>query len=321
MPSTSDHLIPPDFPYAEPVAWINGQFVPQSQAALSVTDLGIVGGLAVTEMSRTFGGKIFRLEEHLQRLAHSLEVVEFAPRWSLPELASICEWVVEHNVPQAGNDELGRQELGLILFVTAGLNPTYVGPQAAREAGPSVGIHTFVLQRKAYRTHFLEGVSLVCPDVRALPAEVVPRTVKSRSRLHWRMGEIAARKIDPQAVGILADADGSLTETAAGNLVVIHGQTAISPSAGQVLEGISLRTTLEFCQAAGMTIERRRVLPADLANADEAWLTSTPSAMLPVTKFAGQPIGTGRRGPLYDAILHRWSESTGCDLARWLGSD
>lgn len=316
----------PTFAVNTPIAWLNGEYLLESSAALPVTDLGVVGGLAVSEMSRTFAGQIFRLTDHLERLRQSLKLVDIALPYSERQICETCTQVVTHNfkvvnTPEVIDSKEIPQELGVVIFVTAGPNPTYMGQEYARQHGPSVGIHTFCLRRQAYHAMYRDGVSLVCPPVQALPAEIVPRTIKSRSRMHWRMGELAARKIDPHSFSILADNDGSLTETAAGNLVIIQDNCAISPPEGQALEGISLKATLEFCHHAGLTVERRRIWPKDLMMAQEAWLTSTPFGMVPVTRFDGHTVGAGPKGPWYRKILHQWSEATGCDLAQWLGSE
>src|SRR5262245_2725456 len=117
-------------PSPEPLVYLNGQLKPASQAHLAIYDAGIVLGATVTEMTRTFRHRPFRLEEHLQRLARSLRYVRMNLTTSLDELARISYELVEHNarlLPTGG-------ELGLVHFVTAGELPIYAGMAGAQVA-------------------------------------------------------------------------------------------------------------------------------------------------------------------------------------------
>lgn len=294
----------------EPIAWINGETVPVSQARLHVFDMGVVGGVSVAEMLRTFRHGLFRTDEHLARLQQSLMLTGLQLAASFEELAVRLHEVVTHNTAMLDQDD----DLGAIVFVTAGLNPTYVGREVARTAGCSVGIHTFPLPYRQWSAKYDNGVSLVVPAVHALPSNVVDPRVKSRSRMHWHLADQAARRLEPGATAILIDQDGHLTETAAANLIAVIDGVLVSPPMGAVLEGVSLGATLELAAALGHRYERRAITPNEFATASEAWLTSTPPCVLPVTRFAGQPIGTGEPGPLYRQMLAAWNELVGLDI-------
>src|SRR5262249_9660915 len=102
----------------EQTAYLNGKFVPLSQAALSVFDIGFVQGVTVAEQLRTFRGKLFRLEMHLERLAHSLEIVGLRPSQSLDELSRIATDLVEQNRRLIDADD----DLGATIFITPGMS-------------------------------------------------------------------------------------------------------------------------------------------------------------------------------------------------------
>lgn len=124
----------------EPIAWLNGQQVGISQAKLSVFDLGVVMGASVTEMIRTFAHRPFRLDDHLGRLERSLQAVGFPTGVSPEELADVVLELVDHNarlIP-AGHD------LGITVFVTAGLNLTYLGRSRFGCKSPSDGLRAYV---------------------------------------------------------------------------------------------------------------------------------------------------------------------------------
>lgn len=294
----------------EPVAWLNGALVPVADARLHVFDLGIVGGVSVAEMFRTFRHRLFRPDEHLQRLADSLALAGLRINIRHDELQARLEDVVRHNTGLISPDD----DLGAIVFVTAGLNPTYVGRETAQAAGCSVGMHTFPLPYRQWATKYDDGVSLVVPSVHAMPVDVVDPRIKSRSRMHWHLADQAARQIEPGAMAILTDHAGNLTETAASNLIAVIDGQLVSPPVGTALEGVSLGVVAELAQQLGRPLQRRSLTPQELANASEAFLSSTPSCLLPVTRFQGQPLGTGQPGPVYRQLLSAWNDLVGLDI-------
>lgn len=293
-----------------PIAYLNGEYVPIEQTHLHVFDLGVVGGVSVAEMVRTFGHVPFRLDQHLQRLQHSLDEVGLQAGVSIQELEGICQQVIAHN---AGLIPAGH-DLGLIVFVTAGLNPTYVG-NSARSGGFSstVCVHTFPLPFELWAASYTEGLHLTSVSTRSLPAEVIDPRIKHRSRLHWHLAAREARRVDPKALAILADEEGNLTETATGNLCVVDGLTIVTPSAN-VLEGVSRDYVTELAAALGISFVHARISADDLARADEAFLTSTPHCLLPVVRLNGSLIGSGQPGPVFQRLMTAWNESVGIDV-------
>ncbi len=292
------------------IAYWNGVEIPASEARLPVTDLGVVGGLAVSEMLRTFRHAPFRVAEHLARLSQSLELTGLAPRVTMVELETALRRVVTHNTARLE----AHVDVGVILFVTAGPNPTYVGQAAAREAGCTVVIHTFALQTSAWADWYRTGVSLRTSSVPAMPTSIVDRRVKSRSRMGWHQAQRAVATIEPAALAILLDEDGTLTETAAANLVLRRGADIASPPAGRVLEGVSLGMTLELAARRGYRVTRRPITPVEAYVADELWLTTTPACLIPVTRYDGRAIGTGVPGEGFRDMLADWSTAVGVDL-------
>ena len=294
----------------EPIAYLNGQFVPISQAALSVFDLGIVAGASVTEMTRTFWHVPFRLKDHLDRLEQSLKLVGIDPRLSQDELFSICERVVSENhrlIP-------AEYDLGLIVFVTAGQNLTYLGlSELSRARTPSVCVHTFPLPFELWAERYETGLHLATTTIGSLPDDVIDTRIKHRSRLHWHLADIQAKKVDPSAMAVLLDQDGYLTETATGNICVVEGSTIVTPS-HHVLHGISRDVVADLAMSLGLTFASARVTPDELARASEAFLTSTPHCMLPVTRFNNRPIGQGVPGPVFQQLISAWSKLVGLDI-------
>ena len=296
----------------EAIAYLNGEFVPISRAALSVFDLGVVAGCSVTEMARTFRHQPFRLDEHLRRLEQSLDLVKIDPRLPQSDIRSICQKVVEENGKLVPSDH----DLGLVIFVTAGQNLTYLGlNERTRARTPTVCVHTFPLPFELWADRYQTGLHLVTTPVASLPDEVIDSRVKHRSRMHWHLADLEAKKIDSSAMAVLTDQNGCLTETATGNLCVVEGSTIVTPSQ-HVLPGISCEVAGELAAALGLSFVSTRVMPNELSRATEAFLTSTPHCMLPVTQFNGRPIGEGVPGPIFQRLITAWSELVEVDIVK-----
>ena len=157
-------------------------------------------------------------------------------------------------------------------------------------------------------------LSLVTVPTRSIPDDVLDPRIKHRSRLHWHVAEREARKIDATASAVLTDHEGHLTETAAGNIWFVRGNRLFTPSR-HILEGVSRGVVLELADEAGLTTNIGDYDAMELAAADEAFVTSTPACLLPVTKFNGQPIGNGQPGPLFQQLIERWNGLVSLNIA------
>lgn len=300
----------------EPIAYLNGQLIPVSQAALSVFDLGVVAGAAATEMVRTFRHQLFLLDQHLDRLEHSLNRLRIDPKIPRADLNALCQRIASDNCRLLHPDH----DLGLVVFVTAGQNLTYLGrAEIARARTPTVCIHTFPLPFELWADKYSSGLHLVTTTIKSIPDDVLDASIKHRNRLHWHLAEIEAKQTDPAAMALLTDQDGYLTEAAAGNLCVVEGATILTPER-HVLRGVSRDHLAELAPRLGLTMAYTRLTVEDLARSTEALLTSTPPCLLPVTRFNGQEIGSGRPGPVFQKLLSAWSDEVGLNIAEQMRS-
>ncbi|MHC4176946.1 MAG: aminotransferase class IV, partial [Planctomycetota bacterium] len=137
----------------EPQAFLNGKWVPASEAAIPVGDAGFVLGATVTEQVRTFGGKLFRLEDHLARLERSLRIVGVDPVMSVDRLGQVARDLVarNHRLLAPGDD------LGLSIFVTPGAYAAYSPPGPA---SPTVCLHTYPLPFRLWAEKYGRGEAL-----------------------------------------------------------------------------------------------------------------------------------------------------------------
>ena len=297
----------------EAIVYLNGRMVPASQAHLAIFDSGVVMGATVTEMTRTFRHLPFRLEDHLERLFRSLRYVRFHIEPNREELAGVSHELITHNatlLPPGG-------ELGLVHFVTAGEVAAYAGFEGRpTRTSPTVCAHTFPLDWRRWAKTMREGTHLVTPATRHVPPQCYDPKIKYRSRMHFYLADQEARLVDPEASALLLDLDGNVTETSSANFLMVERGEIVSPTTHNTLPGISRATVIELAAQLGIPFIERDFQLYNVVNADEAFVTSTPYCLMPVTRINGLAIGDGKPGPIFRRLLDAWSQLAGVDIER-----
>jgi branched-subunit amino acid aminotransferase/4-amino-4-deoxychorismate lyase len=298
---------------SEPLVYLNDRMVPASQAHLAIYDAGIVLGATVTEQTRTFHKRPWRLDDHLDRLFRSLRYTRMNIGLLKEQLLEISNELVEHNARLLDDAE----EFGLIHFVTAGEYPTYAG-MSGRPARttPTVCVHTFPLPFELWAKKMQRGAHLVTPSIRQVPPQCYDPKMKCRSRMHYYLADQEARLIDPEASALLLDLAGNVTETSAANCFIVEHGILVSPTTVNTLPGVSRAMVIELAGKLGISFAERDFQVFNVVNADEAFTTSTPYCLMPVTKINGLPIGKGEPGPLTRRLLAAWSAEVGLDIEK-----
>jgi len=295
------------------VAWLDGHVIPRGSFALAAGDAGFVMGATVTEQLRTFAGRLFLPEPHARRLGRSLELIGLSPAATVDEIMAAAAALATHNhaiMPAAAEDP--PPDLGLVIFVTAG---DQASQHAGRAGPPRAGIHSFPLAFGMWAAAYDRGMALRSVSVVQVPDACWPLAAKVRSRLHYFLADREAAAAEPGARAVVAHADGRISETSTANLAIVREGRILVPPPADALAGVSLGFARELAGRLGLAWEERSLRAGDLAAADEILLTSTPNCVLPATRFDGQPVGTGRPGPVYRRLLAAWSEAAGFDIA------
>jgi branched-chain amino acid aminotransferase len=291
------------------LAYLDGNFLAQSDAQLRLHDAGFVMGATVTDLARTFRFRLFRWADHLRRFRQSCDTARIPIAVSDEQLTAIAERLVEHNKTLIGPDA----DFGIVVFATPGIIGYYLGePGGVGDAPPTVGMHTFPLPFARYRRLFEEGATLAIPTVRHVPAASVDRAIKQRSRMHWWLAdrEIHARR--PTASALLLDEHGHVTETASANFLLVQGDTVHSPPSDAILRGISLQVTREICERLGIGFVERTLTVADCFATDEALLTSTPYGLAPVRQLEDHVYPAP--GPVAQRLMAAWDKVAGLPI-------
>ncbi len=292
----------------EPLAWINGLLQPFSQTGLPVWDLGVVAGAAVTEMARTYRHRPFRLDEHIRRLTNSLSALGFPQTWTRKQLAEAAQEIVRHNAELISEN----QDLGIVLFSTAGSNPTYLAGLGNQS---TTVIHTFVLPFQMWRSGLLHGVRLRIPDVRQIPDDCFPVAHKVRNRLHWWLADQQAARLEPGSKALLLDHSGFITETSTSCFYLVRDGQISTPDRG-VLKSLSSEIVEELASVLKIPFCRRQISVEELSTADEAFLSSTPVGLLPVSHIDGRPFKFSQSDSVFTRLIEKWETLTGVNPAQ-----
>lgn len=288
---------------SQATAWQNGRQLPFTQAAVPVRDLGVVAGAAVSEMARTYGHQPFRLRNHLTRLFKSCRELGFPLPYTESELEAAATDIVQLNTRALDP----ASDLGIVWFITAGANPTYIATAAEQE--PAVCVHTFELPLQRWLNAVQSGVQLTIPAQRQLPADSFPVQHKTRNRLHWWLADRAAAEQRPGSRALLLDAADNITETSFACFYAVVDGSVVTARDG-VLRSTTRDVVRELCDRLGLRY-RETDLPIDRLNdVQEAFLSSTPCGLLSVASIDDHLL-PGPDGPVIQQLQREWTALTG----------
>ena len=295
----------------EPIVYLSGRMVPASQASMKIYDGGIVLGATTTECTRTFKHKLYRIEDHVARLFRSLKYMRLDIGMSQEDMLRISEEVCERNARLIKPEE----ELGLIHFVTPGEFKVYAGSAAGGPPPtPTVCVHSFPMPFYLWADFLRAGAHCWTPSIRHVPPQCIDPKMRYRSRMHYFLADGETHAADPKAVTLLLDLDGNITETGGANFLIAKDGAVLSPTTRNILPGVSRQVVIEMCADLGIPFIERDLQVHDAVNADEAFLSTTPYCLAPVTKLNGIPIGKGVPGPMFKRLIDRWSLLAGLDI-------
>jgi len=277
-------------------ASVNGNVVPAEQARVSVLDNGFTFGDAVYETLRTYAGRPFHLDRHLERLRASAARLGFAA----PFGDEVFARRLDELLARAGNEESYIR-----IILTRGEGD--ISYRFDRVQGPTLVMVVKPFEPPPERD-YAEGIPVVIASVRRNHPRALDPAIKSNNLLN---NILAVR--EGQARGavetILLNDLGEVAEGASSNVFVVKGGWAATPPlAAGILSGITRRLVLDLCREAGVPAREETLLVADLFAADEVFITSTTKEAAPVRTIDGKPVGSGRPGPVHRRILQAYRE-------------
>jgi branched-chain amino acid aminotransferase len=288
--------------------FISGRMVPESQATISIFDSAILLGDCITESTRTFRHKPFRLNDHIVRLYRSLKVCRVNPGMTPEEMTQATLNVLDANRAIMGPDD----DCWIVHNISRGLMKP--GPSPAQTNPATIMIFTSPMDLRGWARYYTEGCHAVTSFSRAIPAQTLDARIKNRSRLFYTMADTEARLLDPDAQCVILDGDGNVSENKGGNLFLVSDGELRTPTSDNCLAGISRQTVLELAKELGIPVRETRLQMYDFYTADEVFFTSTPYCIMPASRFNGLPVGDGQVGSVTKQLLAAWSGLVGVDI-------
>jgi branched-chain amino acid aminotransferase len=293
--------------------FMNGQFVAEHEAKVSIYDSALMFGDMVFEMTRSFNKEQFKLRDHLERLYASIKYVHIPIEMSMNEMEQhVCE-TIDRNDPLFEKDDEHR----VMINVSRGLLSIYQDVVGV-EKGPNIIIADFPLRWTVASMGPLydTGINAVIPSQRAIPASLLEPKVKNRSRMHYLMANIEVSKYAGENNwALLLDPDGFIAEGTGDNFFMVKDGEIFSPEPRNILRGISRKYVIEeLAPQLGIPCMEKNIELYDVVTADEAFFTGTPFCILPVTSINRIQIGSGNMGPITKSLIDTWGQNVGVDI-------
>ncbi len=266
--------------------YLDGKFVPEDQAKVSVFDHGLLYGDGVFEGIRVYHGRIFRLDQHLERLEASARSIMLQVPLARAELAAACCATCRRN---------GLQDGYIRLVVTRGVG--YLGLNPFKCPKPSLIIIAASIElypEEVYR----QGLKLITASTQRVNPAAISPSIKSLNDLNNILAKIEAVHAGT-VEALMLNSAGHVAECTGDNLFIVRGGRLETPpiSAG-ALNGITRGVVIELAPRLGLEVAEVNLTRYDVMVADECFLTGTAAEVVPVATLDGRAIGSGRPGPV-----------------------
>ncbi|MEJ2572510.1 MAG: D-amino acid aminotransferase [Gammaproteobacteria bacterium] len=273
------------------IVYLNGEFLPVERARVSVQDRGFIFGDGVYEVIPAYGGRLFRLDQHLQRLARSLAEIRLTNPASGEQWRQCLQELVTHN---GGGDQ------SVYVQITRGAAPRdHAFPG---EVKPTVYAASSVLRPMSPDAAEYGVAAVTLPDIRWQRCDIKAITLLPNILLRQQA-------IDQGAVEAILTRDGHVNEGAASNLFIVKAGVLLTPPKGpHLLPGITRDLILELAASHGIAYREEPITTGDLALAEEVWLTSSTREILPVTRLDQVAVGNGKPGPLWRKMISLYQD-------------
>ena len=281
--------------------YLNGNFVPESEAKVSVYDHGLLYGDGVFEGIRAYNKRIFKLKEHVDRLYESANAISLSIPMSKDEfLKKIVETCRKNNVVD-----------GYIrVVVSRGVGDLGLSPYKCKKP-------TIVIIAKSIKLYSNEnGLKLITTSVRRNPPQCLSPNIKSLNYLNNILGKIEAHQRNADEA-LFLDIDGYVSEGSADNIFYVKENLITTPPTATNLKGITRATALEIAKKLGYDTSISNFILSDIHNADEVFLTGTAAEIEPVVEIDSRKISDGKIGEITMRIKEEYKKlvnSTGTPI-------
>ncbi|MCZ6677270.1 MAG: branched-chain-amino-acid transaminase [Candidatus Poribacteria bacterium] len=281
------------------LVYIDGKFMAQAEAKISVFDHGLLYGDGVFEGIRSYRGRVFKLDEHLQRLYDSAKAIMLEIPLSIEEMqAAVLETLRRNNLYDAY----------IRLIVTRGVGDLGLDPDKCPV--PTIIIITDKIT--LYPQHFYEeGLEIATVSTRRNYSEAISPRIKSLNYLNNILAKIEGKQAGVVEV-LMLNAEGYVVECSGDNVFFIRNDVVVTPPTYVgILEGVTRNVVINLARELGLTVEERVFTRHDLYIADECFLTGTAAEVIPVVKIDRRVIGSGQPGTVTQKLIAEFRSATG----------
>ncbi|MDY6914281.1 MAG: branched-chain-amino-acid transaminase [Planctomycetota bacterium] len=283
--------------------WINGKFLDEAEAKISVFDHGTLYGDGVFEGIRVYDGRPFQAQAHVDRLYESARRLRLAIPYTKQELIDAMVETCRANDMIDGYLRpvvtRGRGTLGISPFKCSNPNVVIIAGQVALYPDEM----------------YAEGMAVIIAKTVRTSSEMLPPSVKSLNYLNNILAKIEA--VDAGvAEAIMLNANGNVAECTGDNIFIVAGGTVITPpDAAGILLGITRAVVGRLVERLGISLILKDITPQDVYTADECFLTGTAAEVIAVTKVDARPIGDGNVGPITRKLMDAFRQFVRSDEA------
>jgi branched-chain amino acid aminotransferase len=278
---------------AELLAYVDGVLVPESEAVVSAFDSGLHFADGCFESIRVYGGRVFRMEEHLDRLLGSVRILRLPLSLNRTQLgAAILGWLNANNVTDAFHFKV---------LVTRGRR---IPPRLDLRFAP--GPATVLMMGSEVHGSGRGAIRLIVSSVRRPAADAFDPRIKT---LSWGSNVLARLEVVERGVddAVMLDAAGAVAAATSSNVFALRRELLLTPHPKACLRGITRQAVLDLASNLGLPIVEADLSIADLETADEIFLTGTSSELTPVAEFEGRAMPSGEGvGPWTARLLEAY---------------
>jgi branched-chain amino acid aminotransferase len=282
----------------ELLVWLNGELVPKSQAKVSVFDHGFLYGDGVFEGIRAYNGKVFMLDEHLDRLYDSAKSIWLTIPLTKEQMKDAILQTLRANK---------LRDAYIRVVVSRGEGDLGLDPRKCPK--PNIVIITDRIELFPEEL-YERGIEMVTVSVRRNSPQALNPNIKSLNYLNNILAKIEAINAG-KPEGLMLTLDGYVAEGTGENIFIVkRGELFTPPAYMGILKGITRQVVMKLAQEEGIPFHEAVLTLHDVYNADECFLTGTGAEIIPVVKLDGRVIGDGVPGPITKTLIQKFRQYT-----------
>lgn len=295
---------------SERYVFMDGYFIKESAANVSIYDAAITVGDMVTEVARTFNHHFFYLEDHVNRFLDGLEQLQFKLEISKDEIIQRTHDLFKMNSCMESPDV----DWQVVFIFTKGMDTHF--SLFPNDKKSTFAILCFPLKNRIGRMldKYMNGCTVLAADQKAIPHRLLPPQIKSRGRLHLKLAKLQVTARNPKADALLLDEDNNITELSGANLFLVKDGAIYTAPCSLVVSGITRQYIIYLAGELGIDVHEEKIPLTQIYSYDEAFITSTIIGIIHVRTIENHMFGDGSAGPITRNIRDCFMEKVNCDF-------